>query len=397
MTFAGIEGGVSTCADRSSQLHRLVWTQALPSVTPYKFGHIIFLTNKGNELVMSYQSQLEAKGYSTCITDDPDQIRCIQQETIVVQVPRQAKSKDDLFGAISESCSILFTAAKVLSSMASPLKLSFVIARGDDVSDLGHAPLYGLYRIIYSQYPEIWGGLFEEEDGTFPLPAIRYIQGMDIVRMDDGIPRTACLRSLYTRPTKIPITFCPGGTYLITGELGALGLEIASWMVKRGARRSLLLSRQKLPHRSTWSSHEKSSAVQKIMSMEDAGATIIPISLDISEAGADSSLAEAIAKCNVPPVMGVVHAAGVLKDQLVKEITTEAFDAVLAPKIKGALNLDKLIPPGSLELFAMFSSCGQLFVFPGQASYASGNAFLDCLASQRRRLGDNASSMLWTS
>lgn len=133
------------------------------------------------------------------------------------------------------------------------------------------------------------------------------------------------------------------------------------------------------------------------MFMEDAGATIIPISLDISEAGADSNLAEAIAKCNVPPVTGVVHAAGVLEDQLVKEITTEAFDAFLAPKIKGALNLDKLFPPGSLEFFTMYSSCGQLFGVPGKASYASGNAFLDCLAAQRRRLGDNASSMLWTS
>ena len=397
MTFAGIEGKASTRADKSFQLHRLVWTPALPSESPYRFGHVIFLTNKDNKLVMSYQSQLEAKGYSTCITDDFDQIRCIQQETIVVHVPRQATSKDDLFEAISESCSSLVTAAKLLSSMASPPKLFSVIARGDDASDLGHAPLYGLCRIIHSEHPEIWGGLFEEEDGVFPLSAIRYIQGQDVVRMDDGIPRTACLRNLNTRPIKTPITFRPGGTYLITGGLGALGLEIAAWMVKRGARRVLLLSRQKLPHRSTWSSHEKSSAVQKIMSMENAGATIIPISLDISEAGADFNLAEAIAKCNVPPVTGVVHAAGVLKDQLVKEITIEAFDAVLAPKIKGALNLDKLFPPGSLEFFTIFSSCGQLFGFPGQASYASGNAFLDCLAAQRRRLGDNASSMLWTS
>ncbi|KAL2028361.1 hypothetical protein VTO58DRAFT_109391 [Aureobasidium pullulans] len=184
--------------------------------------------------------------------------------------------------------------------------------------------------------------------------------------MDDGIPRTACLRSFNTRPTKTPITFRPSGTYWITGGVGALGLEIAAWMVKRRARRSLLLSRQKLPHRSTWSSHETSSAVQKIMSMEDAGATIIPISLDISEAGVASNLAEAIAECNIPPVTGVVHAAGVLKDQLVKEITTESFDAVLAPKIKGALNLDKLFLPGSLEFFTMFSSCGQLFGFPGK-------------------------------
>lgn len=70
---------------------------------------------------------------------------------------------------------------------------------------------------------------------------------------------------------------------------------------------------------------------------------------------------------------------------------------MIEPKIRGALALHEAFPPGQLDFMALFSSCGQLLGFPGQASYASGNAFLDALATHRRNLGDNTVSMMWTS
>ena len=184
---------------------------------------------------------------------------------------------------------------------------------------------------------------------------------------------------------------------MITGGLGALGLEVATWMVEQGARRILLVSRRKIPRRSTWHQHQDDSVIQRISGLEALGATIHVLAIDVNAPDAADSLAEAIDTLSVPAVTGVVHAAGVLKDQLVEEITTDAFNSVLAPKIKGALHLDSLFPPGSLDFFVLFSSCGQLFGFPGQASYASGNAFLDALAAQRRRQGDNAVAIMWTS
>jgi 6-methylsalicylic acid synthase len=97
-------------------------------------------------------------------------------------------------------------------------------------------------------------------------------------------------------------------------------------------------------------------------------------------------------------VAGVVHAAGVIGDELVLDTTPEAFERVLAPKVAGGLALHAAFPPGSVDFFVLFSSCGQLFGFPGQASYASGNAFLDSLAEHRRLRGDaNAVALQWTS
>jgi len=56
-----------------------------------------------------------------------------------------------------------------------------------------------------------------------------------------------------------------------------------------------------------------------------------------------------------------------------------------------------MFPPKSLDFMVLFSSCGQLLGFPGQAAYASGNAFLDAMATHRQSLGDNTISMMWTS
>jgi len=193
----------------------------------------------------------------------------------------------------------------------------------------------------------------------------------------------------------------PEGTYVITGGLGALGLEVADFLVTKGARRLVLLSRRALPPRSEWrnASAEAMPTIQRILALEAAGATVYAVSLDITKDSAADELLKRLEALQLPPVLGVVHAAGVLDNEFVLETTSEAFARVLDPKISGALALHKAFPPGKggLDIFLLFSSCGQLFGFPGQGSYASGNAFLDGLATYRRGLGDNSVSMLWTS
>jgi 6-methylsalicylic acid synthase len=82
---------------------------------------------------------------------------------------------------------------------------------------------------------------------------------------------------------------------------------------------------------------------------------------------------------------------------MILQCTQPSFQRVLAPKITGAMVLHSLFPVGTLDFMMLFSSCGQLFGFPGQASYASGNAFLDSLATLRRSQGDNTMALQWTS
>jgi 6-methylsalicylic acid synthase len=136
---------------------------------------------------------------------------------------------------------------------------------------------------------------------------------------------------------------------------------------------------------------------KKILALEEMGITIHTLAVDLTANNATTILHQKLSALSLPPILGVIHAAGVLEDQLVLSATPDAFARVLAPKIAAAMALHSAFPPRTLDFFAMFSSCGQLLGFPGQASYASGNAFLDSLATHRRQLGDNAVAIQWTS
>ena len=99
---------------------------------------------------------------------------------------------------------------------------------------------------------------------------------------------------------------------------------------------------------------------------------------------------------DLPPVRGVIHAAGVEAGALLMNTTSGDIEATMRPKVDGALTLHEVFPPGQLDWMVLFSSCGYLAGFPGQGAYACGNAFLDALARHRRALGDVTSSVAWT-
>nr|AAB49684.1 putative polyketide synthase [Penicillium griseofulvum] len=405
MAFAGVEGDSLSRKNTSGLVHQISWPPAALVEEPLEFSHVAFLApDAATTYVETYQMQLESRGISTSIHDYASDLPLTAHSSMaVVYLPQVT---DQIFETATSACSRLVSAAQfILSFSKKPTVRLFTLT---SETNLGHSALTGLGRILHTEHPEIWGSVIDIEDpSVFPLMAMRYVRNTDIIKIQDGVPRTACLRPLRSTPLHpasgpAALTFSLASTYLITGGLGCLGLSVAEWMVTQGAKRILLLSRRSLPPRSTWTTSHKpetSSIIQSILSLERLGATIHTLAIDISHPSAVVSLRSALTTLNLPPVAGVVHAAGIIHDQLIGQITPDVFDAVLAPKIAGALVLDTVFPPNSPELdfFILFSSCGQLLGFPGQASYASGNSFLDALARSRRKEGDNSISLLWTS
>lgn len=172
------------------------------------------------------------------------------------------------------------------------------------------------------------------------------------------------------------------GTVLITGGLGALGLLTARALVSRGTKNLVLLGRRKGEH-------------PAIEELRRSGAHVEVYHADVSRLDEVERVFARIAR-EMPPLTGVIHAAGVLEDGLLDNQSLAAFERVAAPKIKGVWNLHLCSKDLPLDFFIFFSSAASLVGSSGQANYAAANAFLDALAHHRRSLGLTACSINWS-
>jgi phthiocerol/phenolphthiocerol synthesis type-I polyketide synthase C len=98
---------------------------------------------------------------------------------------------------------------------------------------------------------------------------------------------------------------------------------------------------------------------------------------------------------DMPPLRGVLHTAMVIDDALFQNLDARRIEAVLAPKIAGAANLDRLTRSLELDLFVLYSSATTLIGNPGQTSYVAANAYLEGLARARRAAGLPALAIAW--
>jgi len=174
------------------------------------------------------------------------------------------------------------------------------------------------------------------------------------------------------------------GTYLISGGLGALGLQVAERLAAEGAGTIALLARRS----------PTPEIESRLAAIRAKGATVLVLRGDVADA---ASLGQALEQlpADAPPLRGVVHAAGVLADGLLADMTLEQLDRALVPKVRGAWNLDAATRGAPLDFFVLFSSVASVLGSPGQANYAAGNAGLDGLAHARRAAGLPATAINW--
>ena len=167
--------------------------------------------------------------------------------------------------------------------------------------------------------------------------------------------------------------------YLITGGLGALGLQVAQWLVEQGAKHLVLSGRS-----------PASPAAQATIDQLRLGATVEVVQADVAQPDDVARLVE-----GSMPLRGIIHAAGVLDDGVLMQLSWERFCQVLAPKVAGTWNLHRATEHLPLDFFVCFSSIASLLGSPGQGNYAAANAFMDALMHYRRRRGLPGLSINW--
>ncbi|MFI8270204.1 amino acid adenylation domain-containing protein [Streptomyces rubiginosohelvolus] len=219
------------------------------------------------------------------------------------------------------------------------------------------------------------------------------------IALRDGGRRTGRLRLAGSLTRPLPLRLRADGSYLVTGAFGALGRLLCRTLVRRGARRIVLVGRTPVPPREKWAGTDPATAegraVALLRELEALGAHPVPATFDITDEDALTGWLDAHRRSGAPSVRGVFHLAGQVRDTLVADLDRAAFDAVHDPKTVGAHLLHRHLRDEPLDHFVLFASIASLLTTAGQTNYAAGNAFLDALAHHRRAQGLPALSLDW--
>ncbi|MTE22347.1 SDR family NAD(P)-dependent oxidoreductase [Streptomyces sp. TRM43335] len=165
--------------------------------------------------------------------------------------------------------------------------------------------------------------------------------------------------------------------YLVTGGLGGLGAALAELLAQRGARHLLLVGRR---------GAESPEAPALLARLAEAGVRATAIAADVGDREAMRRVFDA-ADAAGHPVRGVLHAAMVLDDAPLTELTAERIDAVLHPKVRGAAVLSELLRDREPDFFLVCSSAATLVGNRLQSGYVAANAYLEGLVRRRRADG----------
>ena len=256
--------------------------------------------------------------------------------------------------------------------------------------------LWGFGRAAALEHPQVWGGLADLAEGTADewVRLIHHVVAgprsfaitedqLAVRGQDVYVPR---LVRRAGQPIAAPLALRGDATYLVTGGLGAVGLEIAAYLAGQGARHLVLTGR----------SAPSDDAQRRVDAIrEQHGCDVRVVAADVADAH-DVARLFATVHAELPPVAGIVHAAGEIGTTPLRTLDDAEVDRVFAGKVWGAWHLSEAALDTSgpqLDFFVSTSSIASVWGGFGQTAYGAANAFLDGLAWRLRQQGIPAISV----
>ncbi len=219
-------------------------------------------------------------------------------------------------------------------------------------------------------------------DGRLPAPAVRTFPVADSTAAFRFMAKARHIgRIAIVHPARGCSLVRADASYLVTGGLGALGLQVADWLSAQGAGHLVLMGRRE----------GDAHAAETLQHLRARGTVVEVRQGDVANPDDLAFLSEPLR----PPVRGVIHAAGITDDAALSRVDVARLSGVVRPKADGALNLARATRTSSLDFEVFFSSGSAVLGAPGQAAYAGANSFLDGLAHRRRAEGHRTLSVNW--
>ncbi|MDT5247142.1 MAG: hypothetical protein QOD36_4518, partial [Mycobacterium sp.] len=246
--------------------------------------------------------------------------------------------------------------------------------------------LWGFGRAASLELPHVWGGLADLSEGSadewyrlinrITTPRDSAVREDQIALRDQAVHVPRLVRRAGA-PGGAPLELRSDATYLVTGGLGSIGLEIAGYLAAHGARHLVLTSRRA----------PGDAAQQRIDALsEQHGCEFRVIAADVADAHDVARLLTTV-RAELPPLAGIVHAAGEIGTTPLSNLDDTEVDRVFAGKVWGAWHLSEAAADLQLDFFISTSSIASVWGGFGQTAYGAANAFLDGLAWRLREQG----------
>ena len=262
------------------------------------------------------------------------------------------------------------------------------VSSADAVSPV-QSCLWGFGRAASLEHPQLWGGLADlaSDDAGEWSRLIDHVvaapPGEDQVALREQAVYVPRLTRRAGQPTAIPLVLRSDATYLVSGGLGAIGLEIAEYLAAHGARHLALTGRRS----------PSDAAQQRIDAIREQWACEFRvIAADVANPD-DVARVLTTVRTELPPLAGIVHAAGEVGTTPLRSLDDAEVDRVFAGKVWGAWYLSEATADVELDFFLSTSSISAVWGSAGQTAYSAANAFLDGLAWRQRARGISGTSV----
>ncbi|XP_039312213.1 LOW QUALITY PROTEIN: fatty acid synthase-like [Solenopsis invicta] len=192
------------------------------------------------------------------------------------------------------------------------------------------------------------------------------------------MPKTVtAIRRTYLNPEK---------SYVLVGGLGGFGLELADWLISRGAKFIVLVSRSGI---------RTGYQDLQVRRWRENGKIIVIFTENVTTLSGTQHLIEESNR--LAPIGGIFNLAAVLRDALIENLEEADFKTVILPKINVTRNLDAVSRKLclSLDYFVVFSSLSSGRGNKGQTNYGFANSAMERIMEERQANGLPGLAIQW--